>query len=291
MGKSNRYNNNPNHTAIHKRFLFQGEINLTIYKYTHTAAAVVLMATTAILSTNKVQAEECASPCTVTDDFPEIVLDDTDAADQSWEIEGFSNVFGISPNLTPDNQEHFRIESGSIPNQLVLDSSDNIGIKTASPGTDLEIEDSTPEIRFDDSSAGGQQMDIGVNQSFMHIEGDNSQDIVHIDANAPANSIFIQPSGDVGIGTDSPDFALHVRRSDGTAQLKITEDEVSTAVKTLFSLVCESCTPGFRFANNALSQVWFFRMLQSGNFSVDDPGTAARRLSFDQAETLSSAAP
>ena len=123
-------------------------------------------------------------------------------------------------------------------------------------------------------------MDIGVNQTFMHIEGNSGQDIVHIDANAPSNSIYIQPSGDVGIGTSSPDFAMHVRRSDGTAQVKITEDQVTNAVKTLFSLVCQSCTPGFRLANNALSQVWFFRMLQNGNFSVDDPGTVIKEAEF-----------
>ena len=64
-------------------------------------------------------------------------------------------------------------------------------------------------------------------------------------------------------------------------RLKLVKIRLQTAVKTLFSLVCATCTPGFRFANNgSAGQVWFFRMLQNGDFSVDDPSTAAKEATF-----------
>ena len=229
-----------------------------------------------LLSTNSF-AEECTPICTITGTTPEINFVDTNGPD--WEIEADQGAL-LFDNQGGGTRGFFRIENGANQDQLVLDANGNVGIKTQSAQTDLEIEDTLPEIRLDDTSAGGLQMDIGMNQTFMHIEGNGSQDIVHIDANAPSNSLYIQPSGDIGIGTSNPDFAMHVRRSNGTAQVKITEDQFTTAVKTLFSLVCTTCTPGFRFANNAQGQVWFFRMLQNGNFSVDDPGTVIKEAEF-----------
>jgi uncharacterized coiled-coil protein SlyX len=254
---------------------------MNIYQKTILATAIPLIGIGTVLTITPAAAEECSNSCTTTDTAtPEHLFRDTTAGALDWEIENNANgqVFGIG--LEGGANGKFQIENGAADGTLVVDDSSRVGINTTAPGVDLEVQSTLPEIRLDDDSAGGLQMDIGVNQTFMHIEGNGGQDIVHIDANAPSNSIYIQPSGDVGIGTSSPDFAMHVRRSNGTAQVKITEDQVTTAVKTLFSLVCTTCTPGFRFANNGTGQIWFFRMLQNGNFSVDDPNTAAKEATF-----------
>ena len=74
---------------------------------------------------------------------------------------------------------------------------------------------------------------------------------------------------------------IRIERGDGTSQLRVTETSTGSSVRTLMSLICETCTPGFRF--NQLqpnNQTWFFRMLQNGDFSMDDPLTVAREAQF-----------
>ena len=74
---------------------------------------------------------------------------------------------------------------------------------------------------------------------------------------------------------------IEVRRDDGTTQVLVNEKSTGNAVHTLFNLICDTCTPGFRlnqvFPNN---HTWNFRMMQSGAFSVDDPATNAKEAEF-----------
>ena len=74
---------------------------------------------------------------------------------------------------------------------------------------------------------------------------------------------------------------IRVIRDDGISQVRIIEKIPGNSVQTLFNLICDTCTPGFRF-NQVLpsNNTWFFRMLQSGNFSVDDPATMAKEAEF-----------
>ena len=74
---------------------------------------------------------------------------------------------------------------------------------------------------------------------------------------------------------------IRIIRDDGISQLRIIEKIAGNSVKTLFNLICDTCTPGFRF-NQILpsNNTWFFRMLQSGNFSVDDPATMTKEAEF-----------
>ena len=74
---------------------------------------------------------------------------------------------------------------------------------------------------------------------------------------------------------------IEVKASSGKTQILINEKSAGNAVKTLFNLVCDSCTPGFRFNQTfPANSTWNFRMLQSGAFSVDDPATIAKEAEF-----------
>ena len=74
---------------------------------------------------------------------------------------------------------------------------------------------------------------------------------------------------------------IRIERGDGTSQLRVTETSTGKNVRTLMSLKCEHCTPGFRISRALpANDTWFFRMLQNGNFSVDDPATIAKEAEF-----------
>ena len=104
--------------------------------------------------------------------------------------------------------------------------------------------------------------------------------LVTIARAAPVNSVVVDDTGKVGIGTDLPENQLHLVRGDGTAQLKITESSSGNNVRTLFNLDCVACTPAFRFKQ--ASTIWFFRMLQNGDFSVDFQGQSGIDFKFQQ---------
>ncbi len=238
-----------------------------------------------------------------TDPSPEIELRDDTANETDWGIcvdNSGSCVTGTEPlnqhlHIGNDNDGGFgaaiglEIEpgAGSTSTPLLhLDNTERVGIKTRNPLRDLHV--GGGQVQLDPSGTAG---DWHINPGgsglwFRNVDGSTTTP-VKFNNNAPNDSLVIQNgSGDVGIGTSNPDFALHVRRNNGTAQAKITEDQATTAVKTLFSLVCTTCTPGFRFANNGTGQIWFFRMLQNGDFSVDDPNTAAKEATFKSGGNL-----
>ena len=96
--------------------------------------------------------------------------------------------------------------------------------------------------------------------------------------------------GAIAIGADmiadkahtmSVGVPIEVIRDDGTTKILVNEKSAGNSVRTLFNIICDTCTPGFRF-NQLLpsNNTWYFRMLQSGNFSVDDPATGTKEAEF-----------
>ena len=74
---------------------------------------------------------------------------------------------------------------------------------------------------------------------------------------------------------------VQVKRDDGTAQILINEKIAGNPVKTLFNVVCDTCTPGFRFSQTLPSNsTWNFRMAQSGAFTVDEPASSGKEAEF-----------
>ena len=110
------------------------------------------------------------------------------------------------------------------------------------------------------------------------------------DADDDGEGATATASGAIAIGADvvankantmSIGVPVEVRRNDGTTQVKVNEKSAGNNVRTLFNLICDTCTPGFRF-NQLLpsNNTWNFRMLQSGAFSVDDPASPSKEAEF-----------
>jgi hypothetical protein len=113
-------------------------------------------------------------------------------------------------------RQTFKVEAGAPANALYVDSTGNIGISQSAPGLDLHMTTSdTPGTRYEQTSAGGftaQTWDIGANEANFFVRDLTGGSLLsfRIRPGAPTSSIDIAASGNVGIGTASPENKLHV---------------------------------------------------------------------------------
>ena len=75
---------------------------------------------------------------------------------------------------------------------------------------------------------------------------------------------------------------IHIKTDSSNGQILVHESNFQdTSIQTLMNLVCTYCTPAFRFHQILPSNnTWYFRMLQNGDFSVDDPATITKEAEF-----------
>jgi hypothetical protein len=110
----------------------------------------------------------------------------------------------------------FTITAGAPTNALFVANSGNVGLGTAAPGLDLHFQTSdTPAIRLEQTNGGGytaQTWDVAGNEAnfFVRDVTGGSRLPFRIRPGAPTSSIDIAASGNVGIGTASPEERLHV---------------------------------------------------------------------------------
>lgn len=110
----------------------------------------------------------------------------------------------------------FRIEAGANANALYVEADGDIGIGTANPVVETHIVDGdTPTLRLEQDGSSGftaQTWDVAGNETnfFIRDVTNGSKLPFRIRPGAPDSSIDIAASGNVGIGTSSPERALHV---------------------------------------------------------------------------------
>ena len=90
------------------------------------------------------------------------------------------------------------------------------------------------------------------------------------------------------IGSHFYPLSVQLINKNSKSQLKIDElhEYLNSNVRRLLDLICSPCTPAFRFANEELGQTWYFRMLQAGSFSMDDPATLGKEAVFQKGGNL-----
>jgi hypothetical protein len=95
---------------------------------------------------------------------------------------------------------------------------------------------------------------------------------------AGAQAMYINPQGDVGVGTDTPSTPLHVFRDDGAAMIFVEEANASPAGRTLFMLANPGNTK-FEILESNSGNSWAFT--NSGNdfrVSLQNSGTVEFRV-------------
>ncbi len=173
------------------------------------------------------------------------------------------SVDDISGNRTP-----FTIEAGARSHSLYVDDGGRIGIRTSTPSTEIHVIDGdTPTLRLQQDGSSGfapQTWDVAGNETnfFIRDVTNGSQLPFRIRPDAPSNSIFIDVDGDIGMGTDSPAEALHIRRSEESANVDIRLESAG--------------------AGGSGSGIWeLVARGVDGEFAINDEGTAGAEFIFN----------
>ena len=144
---------------------------------------------------------------------------------------GGSNYLAIEDSDA--GRQPFRVDAGASANALRIESGGNIGFGTANPAVQLHaVDGNTPTLRLEQDGSNGftpQTWDIASNEAnfFVRDVTNGSRLSFKIKPGAPENSLFVAADGDIGLGTASPDGALHTL---GTALIENTDGGVAAAV-------------------------------------------------------------
>jgi cytoskeletal protein CcmA (bactofilin family) len=135
-------------------------------------------------------------------------------------VSGGVDTVKILPNEVSVNDGSaaldFRVESDNKPNLFFVDgSSDNIGIGTPNPLTDVHLYDSFPRITLEDSDNTDDRSFIDQENGILSLTSRNNTGYGDIafrrwDGTNGEFSMYIKSDGNVGVGTTSPSTSLEV---------------------------------------------------------------------------------
>jgi len=121
---------------------------------------------------------------------------------------GGANYFAIEDATA--GRQSFRIEAGAPASSLYVDDAGNIGIGTATPVVETHIVDGdSPTLRLEQNGSSGftaQTWDMAGNETNFFIRDVTNGSLLpfRIRPRAPKNSLYIDPEGDIGLGTENP---------------------------------------------------------------------------------------
>src|SRR6266545_2124324 len=156
-----------------------------------------------------------------------IKFDDTSSSTgfpaNDWQLTANDSASGGSSKFSIEDitgsKVPFTITAGASTNSIFVDSTGRVGLRTSTPVLDLHIATSnTPAIRLEQNNSGGftaQTWDIAGNEAnfFVRDVTGGSRLPFRIRPGAPTSSVDINASGNVGIGTASPDMHFDSRVS------------------------------------------------------------------------------
>jgi hypothetical protein len=130
----------------------------------------------------------------------------------------------------------FTVTAGASTNSIFVDSTGRVGFRTSTPVLDLHVSTgNTPALRLEQTNTSGftaQTWDVAGNEAnfFVRDVTGGSRLPFRIRPGAPTSSIDISADGDVGIGTASPDQALHIESADDANTITLTENTNATGL-------------------------------------------------------------
>jgi hypothetical protein len=150
----------------------------------------------------------------------------------------------------------FTISGGAPNHSLFMVSSGRIGLRTATPLQDVHLNTAnTPAIRLEQNPSGGftaQTWDVGGNEAnfFIRDVTASSRLPFRIRPGAPTSSIDIGATGNVGLGTASPDAKLDVEAASAVeVRLTLTSGTVWQLLNDASGFGIQRAGAGFRAVN------------------------------------------
>ncbi len=220
-----------------------------------------------------------------------IKFDDTSASasfpNNDWMLTANDSSNGGANKFSIDDvtgaKTPFTIEAGAPSNSLYTDDAGNIGVGTASPVVEVHIVDGdSPTLRLEQNGSSGftpQTWDIAGNETnfFVRDVTNGSELPFKIRPGADDNALVISNNNNIGLGAGTgPSAALHLRRTDGTAQVLIEENSSTTAARILVDLENKGPTR-IRYQNTDNSTNWTTSNDASG-FIIDSSATTGEDL-------------
>ena len=163
-------------------------------------------------------------------------------------------AYGQYIRFTENNANKYWINSASgklvfrpagtstVTSQVVFDASGNVGIGTASPNTQLQINNATdPKIRLESNESGSKRLDLWIDggTAIGYIAADQSASQLAFKT-AGTERMRIDSTGNVGIGTTNPsstfqvegtgDYLANFKSSDATSGIKLTDSSSQSRV-------------------------------------------------------------
>lgn len=190
-----------------------------------------------------------AQDLTAEDISPEVTFDDTDDGTETqgdWEIFANLDVSGVGDIWRLFDRENtpggpmIDVQSSSTAgnqNALVIapdgavsfsdgdfhmegGTGNNFGIGTTSPGHEIHVVDNIVTAQFEDSTDSSSTW-IEYDSPEFRIEGNGEQDIFELDATAPGQSLTIDNSGNIGMGTSTPNHDLTVDSGSSVTRVEL----------------------------------------------------------------------
>ncbi len=194
-----------------------------------------------------------------------------------WQITANDSANGGASKFSIDDitngRTPFTIEATAPSNSLFVDDGGRIGFGTSTPVVELHVKDGdTPTLRLEQDGSSGftpQTWDVAGNEAnfFVRDATNGSALPFKIFPGAGTNSLTVGADEEIGIGTASPTAALHVRRTNGSAQILI--EDTSTGSHDLLHLVNAGNTI-VQLEDSAESKIWELQTFKGGNCPVGE---------------------
>ena len=207
---------------------------------------------------------------------------------RDWQItfndssNGGANKFSIDD--IDGGRTPFTIEAGAPSHSLYVDDGGRLGFGTSTPVVELHVKDGdTPTMRLEQDGSSGftaQTWDVAGNEAgfFVRDVTNGSTLPFRILPDADSESLVIEGTNDVGIGAGTnPQASLHVRRSNGTANLLVEEINGTTEQRALLTLKNNGASI-ITLQDSSTGGEWKYGLYTGDNFEINRTGTGGSEL-------------
>lgn len=169
-----------------------------------------------------------------------IKFDDTSVSgsfpNRDWQLTANDSANGGANKFSIDDitggRTPFTIVGNAPNNALFVDAAGRLGLGTATPSVEIHSKNGdSPTLRLEQDGSSGfgvQTWDVAGNEAnfFIRDVSNGSTLPFRIQPGAPSSAIYIASTGNIGLGTTSPDADLHISDSSGTPAVRF-EDTAS----------------------------------------------------------------